>query len=246
MHEIELNVQDKTEKISGTLCLPEEKGSFPLVLMIPGSGDIDRDGNSKYQKLNIYNAIAHSLANNGIASFRYDKRGTGRSDGDFYSTGHFQLVDDARKCLKYLLGNVNIESMFVLGHSEGTIIAPRLVQDSDKVFGIILLCPFIDSFESIMLKQAISIKASARELSGFKRMYINLFFSIIDPVKAQKKLIEKINVTSKETVYSIFQKIPAKWFRELMSVEPKEIYRSVSCPSLIIGGSKDIQCSPDQ
>ncbi len=248
MHEKEINIVNKNERLSGTLCLPEETGSFPTVLMIHGSGDLDRDGNSKSLKMNVFNVIAHRLAKNGIASFRYDKRGTGKSEGDFYSTGHFQLIDDAKNCLDYLIENnqCNKKSIFLLGHSEGTIIVPRLAQDSNVVSGIILLCPFIDNLESIMMKQASSIKKSAGDLSGFEKYYIKLLFSIFDPVKSQKKLIRKIKVTSKEVVYSMFQKIPAKWVRELISVDPPKVYSSVACSSLIIGGSKDIQCTPNE
>jgi len=246
MLEKEIEISTNNAKLFGTLCLPDESGPFPVVLMVHGSGDIDRNENTKTQKLNIFNTIAHSLANDGVASFRYDKRGIGSSTGDFYTTGHFQLVEDAARCLEYLFENQQCDcnSVFLLGHSEGTVIVPRLSQRYDKVAGIILIAPFVDNLESIMMKQANTIKLAARELTGFKKIYINLFLFLFDPVKAQTKVIKKIKSTSKTTIYSMFQKIPAKWLRELISLDPPEIYSSVTCSSLIVGGSKDIQCEP--
>ncbi len=247
MFETEVVIRNDNIELSGTLCLPKESGSFPIVLMVHGSGDIDRNENSKNQKLNIFNSIAHDLVKDCIASLRYDKRGIGRSNGDFYTAGHYDLVNEAMACLEYLFQNKYCDSkqIYLLGHSEGSIIVPQLSQKYSEVAGIILLAPFIDNLETIMLKQAKGIKEASGDLSGIKGIVIKLLFSFNDPVRSQLRLISKIKKTTKTVVYSMFQKIPAKWVRELLSIDPSDIFRKTTCPSLIIGGSKDIQCNPD-
>jgi len=247
MFETEVVIKNGNIELSGTLCLPTESGSFPVVLMVHGSGEIDRNENSKNQKLNTFNSLAHGLIKDGIASLRYDKRGIGRSNGDFYCAGHYDLVNDAMACLEYLFQNEYCDNkqIYLLGHSEGSIIVPQLSHKHTQVAGIILLAPFIDNLETIMLKQAKGIKEAAEKLSGIKGIGIKLLFSFIDPVKSQHRLINKIKKTKKTVVYSMFQKIPAKWVRELLSIDPADIFRKTTCPSLIIGGSKDIQCNPD-
>lgn len=81
MHEQKINIQSGNEILAGTLCLPKVTGQFPVVLLVHGSGPLDRDGNMKRQKLNLFNTIAHVLAANGIASLRYDKRGAAKVRG---------------------------------------------------------------------------------------------------------------------------------------------------------------------
>lgn len=91
MIERELEVVSRGNRLCGSLCLPHE-GSSPLVLMIHGSGPLDRNENIEGLELNIFNAIAYELAAQGIASVRYDKRGCGQSEGDYYSAGYSDLV----------------------------------------------------------------------------------------------------------------------------------------------------------
>ncbi|MFQ5796961.1 MAG: alpha/beta hydrolase family protein [Candidatus Bipolaricaulia bacterium] len=83
MIEKEVTVNSGDVRLAGTLSLPSEEGSFPCVLMIHGSGPVDRDENVRQLKLfkvklNVFNTIAHYLAAKGIASLRYDKRGSGQ------------------------------------------------------------------------------------------------------------------------------------------------------------------------
>ena len=248
MFEEEIVIPAKDAELSGTLCLPEKHGVFPVVLMVHGSGKLDRNENEvKGQKLEIFNTFAHYLAKNGIASFRYDKRGVGKSTGDYYSTGHFDLIDDAMICLEYLSRDNRCDSdaIFLLGHSEGSIIVPQMSQKHLPIAGIILLAPFIDKIESILLQQAVTTKDAANDLTGVKKLLIKILFKLNDPVKSLKKLIDKINNTTKSIIYFKLNKIPAKWFRESFSIDPSDIYKNTTCSCLIIGGSKDIQCNPD-
>jgi len=247
MFEEEIVIPTKKAKLSGTFCLPEKYGVFPVVLMVHGSGNIDRNENIKGQKLDVFNTFAHYLAKKGIASFRYDKRGVGKSTGNYYTSGHFDLVDDAMICLEYLSRNIQCDknAIFLLGHSEGSIIVPQMSQKHIPVAGIILLAPFIDKMESILMKQAASIQDTANDLTGMKNLHIKVFFKLFNPVKLQIKLIAKINNTTKNVIISMLQKIPAKWFKELFSIDPSDIYKRTVCSCLIIGGSKDIQCNPD-
>lgn len=92
MQEQEVRIQSGEVELIGILCSPDGTGKFPAVLMVHGRGPLDRDENMKGQQLNIFNAIAHVLAQRGIASLRYDKRGYGASSGDFMSAGHADLV----------------------------------------------------------------------------------------------------------------------------------------------------------
>lgn len=247
MIEKNITINSYDNYLSGTVCLPQENGRFPLVLMIHGSGPLDRDENMEGQQLNVFNTIAYHLAHEGIASLRYDKRGCGKSSGDYYATGHSDLVKDAVSWFDTLKQSdfCDPERIFVLGHSEGCIIAPQLSAIHPPVAGLILLCPFLDDMESILIKQALQLEHEFGTLTGFRGLVYKILSKVMGmPVKNQRKLIDKVKSSNKETIRVGFQKSPAKWLRELIQLDPRTIFSQVTCPMLLIGGEKDLQCDP--
>ncbi len=150
------------------------------------------------QKLNIFNALAHALAEQGIASLRYDKRGCGKSSGVFIKAGHADFVQDAVQCLDTLatLENVSANSLFILRHSEGSIIAPQVSHHRPTVAGLILLCPFIERLESILIRQAAQLEKEVDSLPGIAGTYYRSLFRIIGKPRAtQQRLLRKARDT---------------------------------------------------
>jgi len=90
MQEQEVSFRSGGIELAGTIALPYGEGPFPCVLLIPGSGQVDRNENHRKLRINIFYDISHFLAQNGIASFRYDKRGVGESQGDYWRTGFYE------------------------------------------------------------------------------------------------------------------------------------------------------------
>ena len=72
---------------------------LPLVLLIAGTGSLDRDGNSVAMKTNIYKDLSNFFAENGYACVRYDKRGTHESKGKLMSMSLTTLTDDAKSVI---------------------------------------------------------------------------------------------------------------------------------------------------
>lgn len=247
MVEKEIEIDMGRSKLSGTICLPEDKGSYPFVLMVHGSGPLDRDENMTGQKLNIFNTIARHLADEGIASLRYDKRGCGKSSGDYYTATHLDLVEDAIECFDTLeqYSTCKKNEIYVLGHSEGAIIAPQMSIKRPSIDGIILLCPFVEDMESILIKQARHIQEALSNLEGSKGVIYRFLSKLTgNQITSQRKLIIKLKSSSTPTIRYWFRKIPANWLRELLKIDPQAIFRKVKCPMLLIGGEKDIQCDP--
>jgi dipeptidyl aminopeptidase/acylaminoacyl peptidase len=125
MLELELEIEAVGALLSGTLCLPSDRGPMPAVLMLPGSGPMDRNENMEGQCLNTFNTFAHQLAEIGFASLRYDKRGCGKSTGEYFQAGYFDFVEDAVACFDRLKCHSLCASdqIYALGHSEGTLTA---------------------------------------------------------------------------------------------------------------------------
>jgi alpha/beta superfamily hydrolase len=89
-----------------------------------GRGQIDRNENGKKLRLNAFSDMAWYLAQHGIASLRYDKRGVGQSEGDYWTTGFHDHVQDAQAAVQFLKQQRSIqpEHIFLLGHSEGAFL----------------------------------------------------------------------------------------------------------------------------
>lgn len=245
MIEKQITIDSYGNKLSGTVCLPQDNGRFPLVLMLHGSGPLDRDENMPGQQLNVFNTIAHRLAREGIASFRYDKRGCGKSSGDYFAAGHTDLVNDAIRWFDVLRQAhfCDPSRMYLLGHSEGSIIAPQVSAARPSVAGLLLLCPFVDDIESILIKQATQLEKEFTNLPGFGGLVRRVFSRMMGvTVKNQKKLIRKLKSTNKETLRSGLHKVPAKSLREMMRLDARAIFSQVTCPMLLVGGEKDLQC----
>lgn len=248
MGEKEIVIDSYGNRLSGTACIPNGTGRFPLVIMVHGSGPLDRNENMNGQQLNIFNTIARHLAAEGVASLRYDKRGCGKSSGDYYITGHSDLVNDAISWFDALnqYDFCDSERIFVLGHSEGCIIAPQMSIIRPAIVGLVLLCPFVDDMESILIKQAIKLQQDFDASPGFNGFIHRIISRMAGAtVASQQKLIDKLKSSNKDTIRVGLQKIPAKWLRELIMLDPHAIFGQVTCPILAIGGEKDLQCDPN-
>lgn len=247
MQEQELYTVSDGHRLAGTLCLPDTAGPHAVVLMVHGSGPLDRNENLAGQALNAFNSIARYLAQRGIASLRYDKRGCGKSAGNFAKTGHLDLVNDALSWLTTLAAHKECQrdALFVLGHSEGAVIAPQIARRWPAIAGQVLLCPFIENLETVLLRQARQIERELTHRRGISGILAATFFrSIGVSEQGQKKLIARIHQSKGDTLRVRLQKLPARWYRELFALDMPAIYRGLSCPTLLLGGAKDLQCQP--
>ena len=182
-----------------------------------------------------------------IESLRYDKRGCGKSSGDYYSATHLTLVNDSIACFDFLKNSETCiaNQIYVLGHSEGSIIAPQMSIKRSSIAGIILLCPFIQNMETILVMQARHIQEAIVSLKGINAVIYKVLLQLTgNPVALQRKLINKLKSSSEPTFRHWFTKIPAAQLRDLLKIAPQDIFRQVKCPTLLIGGEKDIQCDP--
>jgi pimeloyl-ACP methyl ester carboxylesterase len=113
--------------IHGTLRLPDGIGPWPVALLIAGSGPTDRNGNTPLipGKNNGLLLIAQALAEHGIASLRYDKRGVAASARAMRAEADLRFddyVNDAAGWLRQLRGDPRFTTLTVVGHSEGSLI----------------------------------------------------------------------------------------------------------------------------
>jgi uncharacterized protein len=127
--------------LHGTLALPDGTALVPGVLIIPGSGPVDRDGNLPGMVNTSLKQLAHGLAACGVASIRIDKRGIGasRTAGPREEDLRFGIyIGDAMAWLGLLHAEPRISQTFLLGHSEGALVATLAAQRM-TVAGLIII-----------------------------------------------------------------------------------------------------------
>jgi hypothetical protein len=238
---IETNVWIPAGEVSlaGTLAMPNGDGSFPAVLLIAGSGPLDRDGNHKRLPLSLSKALAQVLDEAGWASLRFDKRGVGDSSGDYLSTGFYDELADATLALKWLKSHPNITSVVPIGHSAGALYAAEMAAAGHAETGAVLLAYTTSTGEETLIWQAAAIGDS---VPRWVKAMLRTFRTSIE--KQQSKALAKLKNTTKDVVRIQGQRINAKWMREFLEYDPEPILRATLSPLLAITGSKDVQVNP--
>lgn len=134
---VDLPITAGSVTLHGSLALPDVvDGPRPAVLLLPSFLPRDRDGRLDRRRHHgwflpptdepgLLGRLAEALAARGVASLRYDKRGCGRSEGEWARAGLFTLVDDARDALAVLRGRPEVDATRVglVGHGEGAALA---------------------------------------------------------------------------------------------------------------------------
>ena len=227
--------------IAGTLTLPRSSSQHGAVLMLPGSGQIDRDDNSKQLRTDLFPQLIPHLSRAGLATFRYDKRGVGESEGDFWETGLEDLVFDAKQAVSWLKTRDDIDSskIYLLGHSEGTLLAMRVAAEDPSIAGVVLLAGSAKTGEETILWQTKKISES---ITGLNRAIIKLLR--IDVMKSIQKNLNRIKVTTKDSIRIQGRKINAKWMQEFLKYDPRDALKMIQSPVFAITGSNDVQVDP--
>ena len=232
-------LEPATEALRGSLRLPGE-GRQPAALLLPGSGPIDRDGDAPGMPLSIQLALAEGLAEMGIASLRYDRRGVG--DGtDWRAVGLDENTSDAARALQFLARHpqVDPDRIVVIGHSEGSLHALRLAVAEQHVAAAVLLSAPARPGGDVLLWQAGQVEPG---LPKPAKAVIRL--ARIDLTAKTRAAHEKLRATTSDIARINGAKVNAKWFREFLDDDPREDLRLLTVPVLALTGTADLQTPP--
>lgn len=144
------------DETAGKLTLPEGDGPFPCVVMMQGSGASGMD--ETVYGVSIFAELAHMLARGGVASVRYDKYTYAHADliaDDAAFTVDGEYANDAAAAAELLAADARIGKIYLLGHSEGAMVAPRVADEigAEKLSGMVLLAGSPEPLYEIFLRQ---------------------------------------------------------------------------------------------
>ncbi len=242
--------------LAGTLARPaDDGGPYPAVLMLHGSGPVDRDENAPGLALNVFRELAHRLARAGAASLRYDKRGVGQSGGDFAKAGMHDLLDDARAGLDWLKSRPEVDParVYVLGHSEGGILAPILAAEGGLDGIVVISGAAVHPLDWIILEQTQLIRQASDTPPEQIERELEQTRAFIEFVKGSEgdwedfsyeQIKQRLPSMTEASFEANKASISLTWYRQHFAHDPAATLGQVDVPVLIVQGEKDLQVPP--
>lgn len=220
--------------LPGTLTLPAGNGPFPAVLLVAGSGPNDRDETIGPNK--PFRDLAQGFAAAGIASLRYDKRtlAYGAQMANKPITVDDEVTDDAVTALR-LLGQqpqIDPRRLFVLGHSLGGLMVPRIAQRYTHLAGAILLAAPVGFGVNTILRQS-------RYLDQLKGMSAQAIDKQLAPIVAARDTLAHADPAHPPA--GALLGAPMSYWLSFHSYDPVAVARTLHTPMLILQGDADYQ-----
>lgn len=217
-------------KLPATLTIPTGTGPFPAVLLVHGSGPNDRDETIGPNK--PFKDLAWGLASRGIVVLRYEKR-TFHYAEEIVGLSHFtvqeETIEDALAGVNYLAASpvVDSEKIFVLGHSLGGMLAPRIALQSSHIKGVVLLAAPSRPLEDLILEQS-------RYLANLSGVYQP------EEIAEMERLVIKIKTLDIDEGEDVLG-APRSYWVDLAAYDPVASAQSLRIPLLILQGERDYQ-----
>jgi len=241
-------------ELAATLTIPEGKGPFPAVLLMSGSGPHDRDESLMGHK--PFLVLADYLTRKGIAVLRADKRGVGKSGGNYSQAVMADFASDADAGVAYLKTRPEVDphKIGLVGHSEGGVEAPMAAAHNPEVAFVVMMAGMGVPGDQLLPEQMKLIEQAAgkspEEIQNdlaVQRELLSIAEKDTNQATLEKDVREKLTGKVPEPQMAMqIKAVSSPWFRGLLIYDPAPTLSQLTCPVLAINGEKDVQVSPDQ
>jgi uncharacterized protein len=224
--------------VPGTLSLPAGNGPFPAVVLVHGSGPNDRDETVGRNK--PFRDLAGGLASRGIAVLRYEKRtrvhGLKMVASKDPITVKEEVLDDVLAALQLLRKQKGVDGkkVFVLGHSLGAILAPKLGTLDPGVKGLVIMAGATRPLEDLIVEQFEYIFSLEGPLSDDKKAQL-------EKLKTQVARLKDPKLSPDTPAAELPLGQPAPYWLSLRESPPVDTAAKVKQPMLILQGERDYQ-----
>src|SRR6056297_142292 len=205
--------------------------STPLVIFIAGSGPTDLNGNSAMTQNNSLLYLSDSLLKKGMATLRFDKRGIAKSAYKEFKEKNLTIdryVNDLISIVQYAKEEKGFGEIYLLGHSEGSLIALIALQQINAK-GFISLAGAGSPADEILKDQ-------------LKPKLPEAFYSKVEIIIDSLKQGHRVKNVSPQ-LYNLFRPSVQPYMISWFKYDPTELIRKITCPVLVINGTKDLQVS---
>ncbi|MDR1003718.1 MAG: alpha/beta fold hydrolase [Prevotellaceae bacterium] len=238
MSERDITVGVPGFSLPGTLTLPRGQKQYPVVILVHGSGAHDRDETLGPNK--PFRDLAWGLAEQGIATIRYEKRtkvyGATLPEGREldYDT---EAVDDVLSAIALAksLPEIAADSIYVVGHSLGAIVAPRIAEraQTGSLAGIVLIAGTPRPLEDLVVEQSTYL-ASLTDASEATRAQL-------DQLKREAENTKKLGTPAFNDSIPLLLGQPSSYWLFINRYQPLETAKKLTLPILILQGERDYQ-----
>ena len=229
---VEVTIPGPQGTLAGTLVDPGKDA--PAILIIPGSGPTDRDGNNPLGvKGGVYRQLAEALAAKGVATLRIDKRGMFGSKAAIPDANDVTIAAyaaDAHAWVDMLRAKTGRKCVWLLGHSEGSLVALKAAQDSRGICGVTLVAGAGRPYGEVIRTQLRANPSNAPLLAAGE--------AAIDQLEAGKRVD---GATLPVPLQPLFRDNVQGFLIDAFSYDPAKLAGSVELPMLILQGDKDLQ-----
>lgn len=237
-HERALTVGASPWELPGTLAVPNGRGPFPAVVLVHGSGPADQDETIGPNR--PFKDLAWGLASRGIAVLRYDKRTLRYGPRLRLDSGTFtvrdETVDDARAAvaLAALQPEIDRRRIFVLGHSLGGTLAPRIAQGDPRVAGLVLMGGGARPLAKVLVEQVryVASLGPSGATAGDAQ--------IRDAERAARE-IEDPALTPTTMISVLGTPVAGSYFLDLRAYHPAPAAAGLGIPILVLQAARDYQ-----
>jgi len=240
-HETDVTVGSGQWALPGTLSIPGGNGPFPAVVLVQGSGPSDRDETIGPNK--PFRDLAWGLASQGIAVLRYDKRTYAHAslftpDLTAKLTVQDESIADALLAVQLLRGRPEIDSkqIYVLGHSLGAFVAPRIGQQDPALAGLVMLAGNTRPLEDVILDQ----ETYLADLNGGPNL---TQAASLEVLKGKIAAVKDPNLSPSTPATDLPLNIPAAYWLDLRGYQPAQLAATLSMRLLVLQGQRDYQVS---
>lgn len=228
-----LHAPGPSGRLEGTLLTPEEKGA-PVVLIVPGSGPTDRDGNNPLGvKASTYRLLAEGLLTRSMASVRIDKRGMFGSREAVVDPEAVTIADyatDVHAWARVIRERTGNACIWVLGHSEGGLVSLAAAQNPTGLCGLVLLAAPGRPLGVVLREQLRANPANAPILPQA--------LAAIDSLEAGRK----VDVTGMHpALLALFRPSVQGFLIDVFAHDPAKLIAQVHLPVLVVQGGRDSQ-----
>jgi len=228
-------------ELPGTLTVPVGDGPFPAVVLVQGSGPEDQDETIGPNK--PFKDLAWGLATRGIVVFRYTKRTqkytVQSSDDPMRLTVEDETISDARSAVELVAtqAKVNPKQVFLLGHSLGAYLAPRIATGDAQIAGIVMLAANARPLEKVVLEQIHYLAAMSGTPTELEQKRITA-------AEDGAKQIESPELKPDDKIVFLGATMYGAYWLDLRGYDPLKTAAKLKIPILIVQGGRDYQVTP--